>query len=1572
MPTEISDYSISGSTIIDSTGNFNVLTINNSGILLNGQLYLTDIVDISGNITGLNYLGESPSGTFLYTTGLNQFTTGVITDFARSILDDADVDDVRTTLGLQSLSTVSGVLVLGSDVAQDIILSNISGSGTIFNNQRKDIDFYVKGTGSTDSFFYDASMGRLGVNTLAPDAAFHIVSDCALDGVKIESNTNCTTGVHLFLHHNPGAVPIEGSHPATISLAGRDDNANVIYYAQIKSKAVYVDGDVANGTQGELLGYVDHNGSENLVLRLSNSGTYLGPHNSLTGGSTSYNLMGSGNTINGNSFVIIGNTNSADPATNTIIVGSLNDSYGASNRIVGRNIEAQGSGNSLFGFNVYTEGDTNYVYANNVLYSGDYSALIGNVINGSGNYTILIGNNLYNSGNLNSILGSGVNTIGHKSTLLGQDIFNRGHSGIIIGVNNAVTGDGNVVIGNNIDVISTGLFICGDSINVNNVVDSLILEKDITVSNASGIVIVGRGNDVVSTNNTLGLYGYGNVTSGTIKNSNLLGDSNILSGASGSLILGGSNTAAGTINNTILVGKQNYLANSSNNNIFIGNLNNHSGLKLNNNGSITGVSTNNNPSRFINTIAVGNQNVFQSSGNLQIAVGNKNDINGLYSTIVGHINTLRNSNYDIVIGKSNYVAGPSNIVVANNARVFGNNNVVLSPSEDARVFGQDVISVGSNNGLQSNGSVVGYDNSLYGDNNNVFGSNNTAGLAKYLYTTTIASNGFSNSAISFNSNITDDIKNGDEILVYVYNPVPTDGNNVYVFSRTVDGSPIWNGSNTSVTLSSNITLQTQNPQSNPNSFDDAFNAVAPVTQASGYIIKKSAGSNNYIYGDLNSVKGTGNTVVGYRNTIDHYTTGSIILGNSITHSGNNYMVIGPDNTKKIIIGDKIVFNSGLSTTDIYAVGTNNITYFDLDNTNRRVGVRNTAPRSELDVSGTITASSLRIGLSATDGNILVTDENGNISYADRTVISGLIGGVATKLSDTLSSGNSYIRWDNINNQLIFYNWDDPETPSANAFNWVPAIKFIPNTGLIINANQSNNDDFFDLVVYGNNITQQIELLRTDSSNNKVILHDTFMVSGIFSDGVKISGDLELPNILARKYDGGTTVSGTLLTISKDLANSGSLVYYQMPPSTILTTTTDNIATGYMNLRWFENQKKLCLGNNVLHVDNNESFIEENYNTIISNALSDADAAAGNNYTVFNRDGLGSWASSGFVVLYSGVNGRGLRLDYTNSKMGVNTDHADLAGKNNALVVKGSIYGEGLRLGENATSGHVLTAVDYDGNVGFRALSLNLVESNLSYPFVFETIGGVDKLQLSNYDEHDVLLTSTKDLGRILAWNGNGWYMPKHFRLFEGADGGTNRKHHLMVGEYASTTHIRTQNVHAFSAGNFYPSYTTNTSYEGSSQCLQFYMRGSGNGASFFELTTDWSYDDSDNTPNTAAHNIILFPTTLQNYHAWVYEAKISVLGINTTDSSYAAGGMIIRGAVKRIGNGQPIQRIGNEEQSKFMDNVLNDAGAHMEFPVTDNASMTIRCTGVAGYQTAWSATVTINQLSLPSVGYTPI
>ena len=99
-------------------------TINTSGLVIgtNIQAYDAGLQSIAGLTTG--------SGNYLYATASDVYTTGVITAFGRSLVDDADASAGRTTLGV----------VIGTDVqAYDAQLADVAGlsptdNGVIIGN----------------------------------------------------------------------------------------------------------------------------------------------------------------------------------------------------------------------------------------------------------------------------------------------------------------------------------------------------------------------------------------------------------------------------------------------------------------------------------------------------------------------------------------------------------------------------------------------------------------------------------------------------------------------------------------------------------------------------------------------------------------------------------------------------------------------------------------------------------------------------------------------------------------------------------------------------------------------------------------------------------------------------------------------------------------------------------------------------------------------------------------------------------------------------------------------------------------------------------------------------------------------------------------------------------------------------------------------------------------------------------------------------------------------------------------------------------------------------------------------
>ena len=188
----------------------------------------------------------------------------------------------------------------------------------------------------------------------------------------------------------------------------------------------------------------------------------------------------------------------------------------------------------------------------------------------------------------------------------------------------------------------------------------------------------------------------------------------------------------------------------------------------------------------------------------------------------------------------------------------------------------------------------------------------------------------------------------------------------------------------------------------------------------------------------------------------------------------------------------------------------------------------------------------------------------------------------------------------------------------------------------------------------------------------------------------------------------------------------------------------------------------------------------------------------------------------------------------------------------------------------------------------------------------------------------------------------------------------------MFGKYASNYYLDTNNAHYFSAGSFH---TSENTYQGSSQYAQYYLRGSGTdtGVTIY-LTTDFAIDNGASTPTV--YNTIATPQSLdQQFHTYYYDIAISILARNTSNNNTAAGAINIRGAYKCLGAGGSrgvLTQIGSPIVTTFLDSAISTAGAEFVGSPSSTRNLVIRCTGVPGYITMWSATARINQISLPT------
>lgn len=442
--------------------------------------------------------------------------------------------------------STSGILLLGDTIpsSANIILPSQSGQNIVLNNQQYNSDFVVKGTGNNQLFF-DASTGRLGINTASPATVLHVVGKCANDTLRLESSTECPTGVALTLYHSPNTGSATGDYPATINLAGRNSNAQLVNYAQIRSRILDT---VMGSTSGELLFNVDHSGtSKNIALfnvgsinlgleaqsiqnnnnivigQLSkdsgNNNIIVGHSGRITGSLSSQNILLGNYSVNrGSNNVVLGH-NSTVSGTYVYNIGSsatVNADYtfnlGQDNTIDGISNFIIGSGNVVDSVDSYVLGNNNstndtktFIIGENLTSHNTSGYIVGFDNNISGLFNIVNGNNIYSTGNSNTVLGQNNILIGSNNDILGNINTITGSDNTIFGENISVTGSGCVVFGKNLNVTATGSIVIGNGSNDLSVSSgSLIYNSGL---NNSSFVVYGSGSDkgLFYQNNLLGI-----------------------------------------------------------------------------------------------------------------------------------------------------------------------------------------------------------------------------------------------------------------------------------------------------------------------------------------------------------------------------------------------------------------------------------------------------------------------------------------------------------------------------------------------------------------------------------------------------------------------------------------------------------------------------------------------------------------------------------------------------------------------------------------------------------------------------------------------------------------------------------------------------------------------------------------------------------------------------------------------------------------------------------------------------------------------------------------------------------
>lgn len=1396
---------------------------------------------------------------------------------------------------IMSNEVISGTLNIGSGSPYDIILSESSGAPTIFNNRGLNIDFAVSGTGVDRFLYYDASTGRLGINIDDPDTALHIVAPCSNDGLKVESTTNCPTGVKLLLLHNPGTSASTGSYPATIDLAGRNTNGQTIYYAQIKSRIL---NPVTSQTSGEILFYIDHTGSPTEVFKANTNSVVLGGLNSATG--YSYNVVGGKNHLSGLLYINLGSNNSGTISSGLLLGNNV--SLSSTDIVcVSNNAITSGNGLILFGNNIYNTGNDSILIANDSTFKTNNSIILGNDITALTNsdYNIILSNIASISGSSGIGLGSNIAVTGNSNLFFGNIVRVIGINNSTIGSNSSITGNNNTVYGNTNNISGSNIVSIGGSNNISNINSGLFIGNNISLTDSDKSIVMGLNNSIVNELDSSILIGIDNNTSaGNATGLVMVGQNNISSNIQNSLLVGSKNNLSGTVKNNVVLGPDNYAALTSNNNIIIGGFNNNSGLGINSQGEVSGISSGV-FGTLNNTLMIGINNLGYSMTNGSI-FGNKNYISGNNINVVGSFNNIKGATYLQNIGNSNFVNGNYNNVFGGKTTLIGTASIVNNPSKrDVYSFGSGNILFGDNEIVVS-GICVGDNNDLYGLKNIVYGSNNTLGSTRHIGT-------IEDTLLTINGDVRAYYEAGQRIMLVVYNPVSSTS---YLFNRlivtpaggvAVDYITTGFGAYTVINLNEAISTNGLN-YGVKNNFDNALSELGSIvtaivfpyeiteTDSDNIARTKNYGCNNIIMGSNNRYYHNSGMILGHRNSITGIN--NVIIGYNISGTYNNSLQIGTNNSNKIYLDNtKIIFNTGLLQELVILKGRSDNTAAIFDLTNNRLGINNSSPRSSIDVSGTITTNGLRVGLSTVSGYSLFADSSGNATWQFPVNLSGTNNGILFKVNDKVASGSDVFSLNNTNKHVNYLYSVPVIGGGTNIFEGVT----LTPSGLYINET-TDDETIYNIQINGSGIGDMQEMNIYQDDGTRIKLFKTlpqFNAVQVFNI-TGVSGHY-YRHTITQQMNVPTSLTGTFLAVR---SGDGLLYSTTSSPNSVLFSNRLSAQSGNNDFKFYPAASVVTIGT----TGNLSESAAKDFQGIDNDRISDIILSSSNNHgTVFNNAGrsdklfsiYNSGAASTELGLHyypkSGILGLNVRSeDASFFKTATDTVVSDWKTHNVKLFVNGIARVHGLQFLENggfaAANAPTYLRVNADGTVYRGALDLSTAYSGIWPIYISTDIASRVDIGISSAPTPGGASMGAAGNGSILAYNGSSWVnRAKGLYLYQPAFNTTDPD--LVPGAIMGPNDAGTINTARGSltfAGTPFNDIAY-SSYRGSNQSSKHMLKARTINATTSELRTDFI---KESTASITKQNTISIDTLYDPVEATNTVTRSGILGVWNYSISY--------------------------------------------------------------------------------------